>query len=56
LFIALIPKILGVVDLKEFRARGGGWIYKIIAKILANRLKIGFGEDHLQVEECIHKR
>jgi hypothetical protein len=40
-FISLIPKVPGAVELKDFRpislVRG---IYKIIAKVLANRLKI----------------
>jgi hypothetical protein len=40
-FILLIPKVLGVVDLKDFRPISFvGGIYKIIAKVLANRLKI----------------
>jgi hypothetical protein len=39
-FIALIPKILGVLSLKDFRPISlVGGIYKIIAKVLANRLK-----------------
>jgi hypothetical protein len=40
-FIALIPKISGVVDPKEFCPTSlVNSIYKIIAKILTNRLKI----------------
>jgi hypothetical protein len=40
-FFALIPKIPGAINSKDFRAISlVGGIYKIIAKILANRLKI----------------
>jgi hypothetical protein len=39
-FIAFIPKILGAIDLKDFRPISlVGGIYKIIAKVFANRLK-----------------
>jgi len=39
-FIALIPKKSGVVDLKDFRPISlVSGVYKIIAKVLANRLK-----------------
>jgi hypothetical protein len=39
-FIALIPKISGAIDLKDFRPISlVSGIYKIIAKVLANRLK-----------------
>jgi hypothetical protein len=39
-FISLIPKVIGASELKEFRPislRGG--MYKIIAKVLANRMR-----------------
>ena len=39
-FISLIPKVRGAVELKDFRPISlVGGIYKIIAKVLANRLK-----------------
>jgi hypothetical protein len=39
-FIALIPKISGAIDLKDFRPISlVSGVYKIIAKVLANRLK-----------------
>jgi hypothetical protein len=39
-FIALIPKKSGAVDLKDFRPISlVSGVYKIIAKVLANRLK-----------------
>jgi hypothetical protein len=40
MFFVLIPKIPGVVDPKDFRPISMvGSIYKIVAKILANKLK-----------------
>ena len=40
-FISLIPKIPGAIDLKDFRSISlVGGIYKIIAKVLANRLEV----------------
>jgi hypothetical protein len=40
MLFALIPKIPGVVDPKDFRPISMvGSIYKIVAKILANKLK-----------------
>ncbi len=39
-FLALIPKKLGVVDVNDFRPISlVSGVYKIIAKVLANRLK-----------------
>jgi hypothetical protein len=39
-FIALIPKVHGAKDIKDFRSISlVGGIYKIIAKVLANRMK-----------------
>jgi hypothetical protein len=40
-FISLIPKIPDAIDLKDFHSISlVGGIYKIIAKVLANRLKM----------------
>ena len=40
-FITLIPKKLGVVDIKDFLSISlVGKVYKIVAKVLANRLKM----------------
>ena len=39
-FIALIPKVHGAKDIKDFRPTSlVGGIYKIIAKVLANRMR-----------------
>jgi hypothetical protein len=44
-FIALIPKKVGAVDLKDFRPISlVGVVYKLIAKVLANRLKTMLGK------------
>jgi hypothetical protein len=54
-FISLIPKKAGAVDIKDFRPISlVGGVYKIISKVLANRLKQGAGEDHLKFAECVY--
>jgi hypothetical protein len=40
-FISLLLKKLGVVDIKDFKPIGlVGGVYKIVAKVLANKLKM----------------
>ena len=46
-FIALIPKKDAAVEIKDFRPIslvGGGGGYKILAKVLASRLRLVLGE------------
>lgn len=44
-FIVLIPKKLGAIELKDFRPMSlVGSVYKILAKVLANRLKLVLGK------------
>lgn len=44
-FLVLIPKKGGAEDLKDFHTIGlVGSVYKLIAKMLANRLKKGVGK------------
>jgi hypothetical protein len=43
-FIALFPKKVGAVDLKDFRPSLVGVVYKLIANVLANRLKMMLGK------------
>jgi len=44
-FVSLIPKKAGAVDIKDFRPISLiGGMYKIISKILANRLKVVLGK------------
>lgn len=40
-FITLIPKKSGAIDIKDFHPISlVGWVYKIVAKVRANRLKM----------------
>ena len=40
-FLTLFPKIFDAIEVKDFRPFSlVGWIYKILAKILANRLRL----------------
>lgn len=39
MFVALIPKKSGAVNIKNFRPISFIGVYKIVAKILANKLK-----------------
>lgn len=44
-FLVLLPKKGGAKDLKDFRPiRLAGGLYKLLAKVLANRLKTVVGE------------
>jgi hypothetical protein len=44
-FVSLIPKKAGVVDIKDFHPISlVGGVYKIISKVLANRLKSVLGK------------
>uniref|UniRef100_A0A2N9IEM8 Reverse transcriptase zinc-binding domain-containing protein n=1 Tax=Fagus sylvatica TaxID=28930 RepID=A0A2N9IEM8_FAGSY len=53
-FVSLIPKKHGEDELKDFRPISlVGGMYKIIAKLLANRLNCCLGKDHLSVSECV---
>ena len=56
-FVALLPKIPRVVDLKDFRTIClVSGIYKIIAKILANRPKMVLEKITFCIAECSHQR
>ena len=45
MFLLLIPKKEGVEDLSDFRPISRvGSVYKLLAKVLANRLKLVMGE------------
>ncbi|XP_041009392.1 uncharacterized protein LOC121253445 [Juglans microcarpa x Juglans regia] len=52
-FIALIPKKPRVVEIKDFCPISlVSGMYKILSKILANRLSMGIGEDHFKLENA----
>jgi hypothetical protein len=45
MFVSLIPKKTGVVDVKDFRPTSlVGGVHKIISTVLANRLKLVLGK------------
>lgn len=49
-FISLIPKKVGVVEIKDFHPFSlVGGVYKIISKVLTNRLKTVLRDDHFQI-------
>ena len=53
-FLALIPKKVDAVDVKDFRPISlGGGLYKIIAKVLANRMRRVV---HSLISECLCER
>jgi len=53
-FVSLVPKKASVVDIKDFRPISlVGGVYKIISKVLANRLKLFWENLFL---ECVHRR
>jgi hypothetical protein len=55
-FIALIHKKVRVVDLKDFRLISlVGEVYKLIAKVLANRLKMVLGKIILETQNAFVK-
>jgi hypothetical protein len=55
-FIALIPKKVGAVDLKDFRLISlVGVVYKLIAKVLVNRLKTVLGKIISETQNALVK-
>jgi len=52
--IYLIPKKAGAVDIDFCPISLVGAIYKIISKVLANKLEKGVGEDHLKFTEYVY--
>ena len=56
-FVVLIPKKVGVSDVKDFRPISlTGSIYKIISKVLANRLRGGVKVVVISFPKCFHSR
>jgi hypothetical protein len=55
-FISLIPKKAEVVEIKDFLPMNLiGGMYKIILKVLTNRLKSNVGEDCFSLSDCIYQ-
>ena len=53
-FLALIPKKIDIVDVKDFQPISlVGGLYKIIAKVLANRMRRMV---HSLISECLCER
>ena len=56
-FVSLIPKKSEAMEIKDFRPISlVGGVNKILAKLLANRLRGGFTKNHLQLSECFCSR
>ena len=55
-FVYLILKKAGVVEINDFHPINlVGRVYKIISKVLANRLKWEFGEDCVKFSRCVYQ-
>ena len=53
-FLVLVPKKGVVEDMKDFRPISlVGSLYKLLAKVLTNRIKKGYGESDFGVLKCL---
>ena len=56
-FLVLVPKGRTVKDLKNLRPISlVGSLYKILSKVLANRIKKSYGVDYFLVSKCVCRR